>query len=224
MHLNSELLFRKHAIPYFKNALSVLEIGPFGFPSAFQRMVNNASNQWHTIDFPDSSYISNAVNNLTYRLSNPYDFPVPDDRYDIVLSGQVIEHVEKIWVWMKELKRITKKGGRIITVNPVSWPYHEGPVDCWRIFPCGIKALADEAGLEVEQCLFESLEIIELRQRDPKAKFIPGEAYNCYTTPQKLNNIIRWNKFIRHIPRFRNFLEIPITVSYDTISVLKKHD
>lgn len=70
-------------------------------------------------------------------------FPVPSDSYDILLSGRVIEHVRKIWRWFPEVARMCKPGGLVMTMNPVSWHYHEAPVDCWRPYPGGMKALAD---------------------------------------------------------------------------------
>ncbi len=149
MHLNSELLFRKYLLPYFKDNLKVLEIGPSCGPSSYQSILNNILIEWHTIDFETSSFIGSSVQNLTYKLKSPYIFPIEDELYDIVLSGQVIEHVEKPWIWIKELKRITKPGGYIITINPVSWPYHEAPVDCWRIYPSGIRALAEETDYQL---------------------------------------------------------------------------
>lgn len=222
MHLNSELLFVKHAVPFFKSGLKVLEIGPAGFPSSYQKQVNVDGITWHTIDFADTVYIEKANDYLTYKLDNPYVFPVPDAMYDVVLSGQVIEHVQKLWVWLKELKRVTKPGGLIIIINPVSWPYHEAPVDCWRIYPEGIKALAEDAGLDVSFCASESLETENLLKRDSKMKFIPGRSYNYTQKEKTLKKKIRWNKFIRKVPYFKTFLEIPTEVAYDTISVLKK--
>ncbi len=222
MHLNSELLFRKYALPYFKSGLRILELGPAGHPSSYQKVVNDNSITWHTIDFPESKFIINAVSNLTYTISDPYAFPVEDNQYDIVLSGQVIEHVQQVWVWMKELKRVLKKGGYIVTINPVSWPYHEAPIDCWRIFPSGIEAIAKESGLKVQLCFFESLEINNILKVDPKAKFIPGEAYNYRKTTSHLRQIIQWNKIVRKVPYLKKIAEVPIEVSYDTISVLKK--
>ena len=223
MHLNSELLFCKYASPYFKEKCKVLEIGPLGFPSAYQKIINNPAITWHTIDFEGSNFIDTAVSKLTYKLESAYHFPVEDESYDIVLSGQVIEHVGKIWMWLKELKRVTKINGIIITINPVSWPYHEAPIDCWRIFPAGIKALAEEVELNVELCLFESLEKEHILKKDLKSKFIPGQAYNYHISPNRINALIRWNKAIRKLPLLRRHFEIPIEISYDTVSILKKN-
>jgi SAM-dependent methyltransferase len=82
------------------------------------------------------------------RMSGPYRFDVGDGVFDAVFSCNVIEHVPKPWLWLEELVRVIKPGGLIICVNPVSWPYHEAPVDCWRLLPEAYKALFDEAGLE----------------------------------------------------------------------------
>ena len=169
MHLNSELMFQKYALPYFTNKLKIIEIGPSSFPSPYKKIVNNNNLTWDTIDFVNTEFVdSAAIQNLTFKLKSSYSFPIADSSYDIVVSGQVLEHVEKIWVWLGELKRIVKPGGYIITINPVSWPYHEAPVDCWRAFPSGIRALADEHSLEVELCIFASLEAEEILNKDKR--------------------------------------------------------
>lgn len=64
----------------------------------------------------------------------------------------------KVWVWIKELSRVLKPGGKLITINPVSWPYHEAPIDCWRIYPEAMKELYAHAGVSVEFCEFETLD------------------------------------------------------------------
>ncbi len=225
MHLNSELIFKKYGLSRFRSGLKVLEIAPASYPSRYQELVNDPSITWETIDFVSTEFIDQAaVNNLTYELKSPYSFPLEDESYDIVLSGQVLEHVEKIWVWLKELKRVVKKGGLIITINPVSWIYHEAPIDCWRVYPSGIKALAEEAGLTVEFVRFESVELEQLKQKDPGVYTIPGRSYAYCYSPKKLAVISKWNKLIRKVPKAGFFLPIPIEVAYDTISVLKRVD
>ncbi len=222
MHYNSELLFRKYSLSYFNSGLKVLEIGPAGHPTAYQQVVNNSDIIWHTIDYPESVYIAGANQSLTYHISDPYNYPVQDNMYDIVLSGQVIEHIEDIWRWMSELKRIVKPGGYIITINPVSWPYHEAPIDCWRIFPNGIKVIAKNNGLEVVQNLFESLEEGIIKERFSNQVCIPGRSYNYINTERQVSLIIWWNRIISLIPLVKNALNVPLEVAYDTISILRK--
>ena len=151
MHRNSRLLFTKYARDYFRPGMRVLEIGPDKIPSTYCKIVGEGSITWDTLDIADDP-------RLTYSGAGEYSFPVDDGAYDIVLSGQVLEHVRKIWVWIKEVARVCREDGHVIIINPVSWPYHEAPVDCWRAFPEGMRALYDEGGLEVIHSTVESLE------------------------------------------------------------------
>ena len=166
MHRNSGLLFEKYAKSVFRSGMRVLEIGPDGAPSTYQRIVGDASIDWRTLDIdPTATFVGVTKDQLSYVSTDEYRFPIEDNAFDIVLSGQVIEHVKKIWRWMPELARICKPGGLVITINPVSWGYHEAPVDCWRIYPEGIRALHEDAGLKTQLAVFESL--------DPRVELSP---------------------------------------------------
>src|SRR5437867_13318565 len=106
MHLNSELLFKKYALEYFKPGCKILEIGPDKFPSSYETWAAGNFVGWHTLDLRDRPL-------LTHRAASDYSFPFPDDVYDIVLSGQVMEHVRKPWVWIREVARVCKAGGLV---------------------------------------------------------------------------------------------------------------
>jgi len=167
MHLNSLLLYKKYALPVLKPEQRLLEIGPDSIPvSTYRQATPNGPSVWETIDL--SPYPG-----LTYKAVDEYHFSLPDDMFDVVLSGQVLEHVRKPWVWMKEVARVCKPGGIVITINPVSWPYHEAPVDCWRIYPEGHRALAEDSGLTVELAEFDCLEWPEHRLRRPGKTIVP---------------------------------------------------
>jgi hypothetical protein len=45
-----------------------------------------------------------------------------------------------------------------MTICPVSWGYHEAPIDCWRMYPAGLRALYEHAGLKVLHAVAESLD------------------------------------------------------------------
>ena len=168
MHINSRLLFEKHARALFTPDARVLEIGPDKAPSTYRAVVGIQSLDWQTLNIIPAEQ-------LTYLVKDEYPFPIADNSFDIVLSGQVIEHVRKPWIWMKELARVCKTGGLVITINPVSWPFHQAPVDCWRIFPEGMKSLYEEAGLRVFLCTMESLEPLCSRRSFDGIGAIDGE-------------------------------------------------
>jgi len=168
MHPNSKLLFEKYAKPFFKSRMRVLEVGPDKHPSTYEERVKDGSITWETLDIFHS-------NDITYVSENGYNFPIPDETFDIVLSGNVIEHVKKIWVWIKEMARVCKRGGHVITITPVSWFYHPFPVDCWRIYSEGMKTLYEEADLNVELCKTETLEVINYNRLIPGKSCKPGK-------------------------------------------------
>lgn len=68
--------------------------------------------------------------------------------YDVVISGQCLEHVRKPWQWIKQVASILKSGGLVFITAPNTWVYHEYPIDCWRVWPDGMRALFDEADIE----------------------------------------------------------------------------
>ena len=150
MHGNTMLLFNRYAKSYFRPDTRVLEIGPGLPPSEVQRSVGDDSIRWETAGM-ESTFP------LTY-IGTEYSYPIESDVADVVVATNVMEHVRKPWVWIRELARICKPGGYVITINPVSWPYHEYPIDCWRAYPEGMKALYEDAQLAVVMSRCESLE------------------------------------------------------------------
>ncbi|MDA3890634.1 MAG: methyltransferase domain-containing protein [Salinivirgaceae bacterium] len=218
MHLNSKLLFEKHALKYFENDLKVLEVGPTGYPSYYNRIVNSKAISWYTLDFSDQYIGQGEKNPLHIRTDNEYLYPIEGNSFDIVLSGQVMEHVQDIWKWLDELKRITKEGGVIILISPISWVYHEAPIDCWRIYPEGMKLLMKEKGLKVHECSFGSLE----KEILPKhARTIPGTS--ILNLDGKISIELRILLLLQRIPIVRRFAK-RISISYDTICISEKQN
>jgi SAM-dependent methyltransferase len=204
MHPNSVLLFEAYAREHFRPGLRVLEIGPDLFPSTLRTLVGDESLQWDTLDLVDGH--AHVPAELTYRSRSPYEFPIEDGAYDIVLSANVIEHVRCVWRWMPELARVCRAGGLVITIGPVSWPYHEAPIDCWRIYPEGMRALYEEASLTVLVSNFDALEA----KRGGRRRFLPGRS--PISQPWQL----------RLAFRILGPLGFPVEAAYDVITVGEK--
>jgi 2-polyprenyl-3-methyl-5-hydroxy-6-metoxy-1,4-benzoquinol methylase len=69
--------------------------------------------------------------------------------FDVVISGQTLEHVRMPWVWIHDVKALAKPGGLIWIIAPNTFQYHAYPLDCWRVFPDGLEALFEWAELEM---------------------------------------------------------------------------
>jgi SAM-dependent methyltransferase len=89
--------------------------------------------------------------NVDILAKSNYDFGIYD-LFDVVVSGNCMEHVEAPWLWIKEVERVTKRGGLVCIIVPFSIGEHRYPVDCWRILPDGFRYLMEEV------CKFEILE------------------------------------------------------------------
>lgn len=67
---------------------------------------------------------------------------------DVVVTGQCMEHVRKPWKWIRQVSSILLPDGLIFMTAPNTWRFHEHPIDCWRVFPDGAKALFEDGGIE----------------------------------------------------------------------------
>jgi len=77
---------------------------------------------------------------------------VPDRSFDLVISGQVMEHVERPWEWIKQVRETVIHGGLICIIVPHVQKEHKYPLDCYRFFPDGMKALFNYADIEIMEC------------------------------------------------------------------------
>lgn len=165
MHKNSEALFNKYALDLFQSNYKVLEIGPerqlytkrnidthvgidnyeYFYTDLFKDiLVKIHNNHWGI-----RSTILDDENMSHYiPMINENKIDCNDDYFDIVFATNVIEHVRMPWIWITELVRVLKPGGTLIVVCPgITTPYHEDPIDCWRIWPEGFNSLFTYAGL-----------------------------------------------------------------------------
>lgn len=70
------------------------------------------------------------------------DLPYPDESFDIVISDQVLEHVEgDPYTAVDECHRVLKKGGYVIHTTCFINPVHGAPDDYWRFTPNALKLL-----------------------------------------------------------------------------------
>lgn len=79
------------------------------------------------------------------------------EQYDVVISVSTLEHVEDMAQFARECIKITKPGGLLCIIAPhgmSGFDLHSHPLDCWRIWPDGMR------------WLFRATEIIECSRHE----------------------------------------------------------
>ncbi len=83
-------------------------------------------------------------------LQNTYCWDLIQDKsFDYIISGHSFEHIEYPWITIAEMAKKLKKDGIVCIIAPNGGVEHRYPVDCWRFYSDGMKALAKWGGLEV---------------------------------------------------------------------------
>jgi len=90
-----------------------------------------------------------AGDNVDVVINSPYHLPFAKNTFDVVITGQVFEHVEFFWELATEIARVVKPGGYLCIIVPSTGQVHRFPVDCWRFYEDGMKAIAKWIGFDV---------------------------------------------------------------------------
>ena len=123
-------------------ALDVLDVGSLLVPESLQRTYRELmSPQWRYTGADIA-----AGPNVDMVMAE-YGIPAPDGAYDVVISGQCLEHVREPWKLVPEMARVLAAGGLMVLTAPFQWAEHRFPLDCWRLLPDGMRVLFDLAGL-----------------------------------------------------------------------------
>lgn len=80
----------------------------------------------------------------------PDQFP---EGFDLVVSTEMLEHVEDWRAAMASLAALVKIGGHlVITTRSPGFPYHPYPIDCWRYPVQVMRTILDRLGFYVILC------------------------------------------------------------------------
>jgi len=133
MHESSfkEMKLFSEVLPKDKR-LSICDLGSCDLNGSYKCLFEN-----HDYMGVDITYGKN-VDVITDAL---YQFPFEDCHFDVVVSGQTIEHVEDVYAWVREIARVVKVEGLVCLIGPVLWGQHSYPIDCWRVLPDGMHFL-----------------------------------------------------------------------------------
>lgn len=101
-------------------------------------------------DIAKNYYIADIVDGpgVTHVMIGDYGLPFEDATFDLIVSGQTLEHVKNPFKSVREMKRVLKYNGYMILIAPSAGPRHDS-IDCWRFMDDSFKAIAADVGLQV---------------------------------------------------------------------------
>ena len=67
-----------------------------------------------------------------------------EDKFDLVLCTNVLEHVYETKKAIKNLKSLMKDGGQLLVSVPFIYPLHDEPTDFWRFTEHALKKIFSE--------------------------------------------------------------------------------
>jgi len=146
MHKSSMLRMEWFIHTYVTNAyltppIRILDIGSLGIPN-YRDLFTNIK-----IDYIGLNMVGGP--NVDLVVENPYKWDeLQNASFDIVVSGQVFEHIEFPWLTMQEISRVLKPNGFCCIIAPNGEGRHRAPTDCWRFYEDGMLALAKYACFE----------------------------------------------------------------------------
>lgn len=142
--------FRKRYLSRFEGApLSILDLGSQDVNGCYRPIFDDPAWTYRGIDLAPG-------NNVDIVLEDPYKWSgIPSGSVDVVVSGQAFEHIEFFWLTMLEIARVLKPQGLCCVIAPSAGPEHRYPLDCWRFYPDGMRALANFSRLDVLEAMTE---------------------------------------------------------------------
>jgi SAM-dependent methyltransferase len=103
-----------------------------------------------------SPYVSKYVGadlNLNPKADVHFDFnsktDLSDQYADLILSSQVLEHVDDVDSYLSESYRLLKDNGYLILSTHGYWIYHPTPGDYWRWTASGLQKTIEKHGYEI---------------------------------------------------------------------------
>lgn len=122
----------------------VLDVGSYDVNGSYRELFDEKNNVYYVgLDMSDGP-------NVDYVPEDPYVWSkIPDGSFDFIISGNAFEHIEYPWLTMEQIYRKLKSGGIACILAPHTIGEHRYPVDCYRFFSDGFRALAKWAKLDV---------------------------------------------------------------------------
>lgn len=125
-----------------RRPLHVLDVGSYSVNGSYKPLFTERGCHYTGLD-------QSPGPNVDVVLKDPYRFPFPRNTFEVLVSGQAFEHIPRFWETWSEMVRVLKPGGWIFLIAPSRGVEHRYPVDCWRFYRDGFRALGEWKQLEI---------------------------------------------------------------------------
>lgn len=95
--------------------------------------------------FPDKTYIGCDLRpgRGVDRIDDAHRLSWPDGSVGTVITVDTLEHVERPFAAMAEIRRVLRPDGMVLMVSVMDFPIHDHPSDYWRFTPAGFQLLLE---------------------------------------------------------------------------------
>lgn len=134
---NMQKMVKKH-LPNLPLTARVLDVGGRGL---------GADRSYKRV-FPQDYYCIADIEEgfgVTHVMPSPYSLPFEGEFFDVVVSGQMLEHCANPFKSVGEMARVLKRGGIIILIAPSEGPRHDKQ-DGWRFKEDGFRFITEDIG------------------------------------------------------------------------------
>jgi len=195
MHDNSFNLMKFFVGKYInKNKnINILDVGSLDINGTYKPLFENNSWKYIGLDLIEGKNVDIVSENL-------YRYPFEDESFDVVVSGNCLEHVKDIFLWVKECGRLLKNNGFLCIISPNSIHYHPEPIDCWRVRVDGMRyLLSDVCGLDLLYVCEHGMDTIGIAKKQK----IKRKVYDCFMFFDEIEMLkIRLNELYDYVDFF----------------------
>lgn len=188
--------------------LTIVDLGSCDYNGSYRPIFARAPWRYIGVDLEPGR-------NVDLVLRDAYDWrELKSESVDALVSGQTFEHTEFFWETMLEIARVLKPDGLCCIIAPATGNEHRFPLDCWRIFTDGFRAVARYAGLEV---LHSRTHWEELPQYDAESNKWHESILIARKPPESLGRKLRrrwYSKMRRTLQPLPEKLETLVQVFY----------